>query len=635
VTTVPDPSGDALAVVHEFVTASLEGRLSDGQLRSFEQSLLERPEIMEAYLDYVEATLGLASLLEKLPNDGKTPPATTTVPTTLSVPIEMGGFHSPINGHGSAIGVPAAAPLPPLVSPETAGASGTSTALSTSSDFGSPPPPRSSVFSSPWLLGFGVLAGLGVVAVLVATWLPFGVLHHSKPAAPQGPAGDVSSPSVLADGAGLPEQGGGAQPVAGGSTTPGLAGGSTTPGLAGGSMVSVAGDTPEVIRLTDGSQAELEPGASAVLHGRAGGVRQLIELVKGGGTFRVQKAHGDFRVVTKLGSVTAVGTEFSVRIVPPRAASEATVRRTGSAGTSPLEAARTSPGGRLAVAVTDGTVEVEFGGKTFLLHRGEERVFGDSSLTSTDQTVRTEPSTPATVTTDTAATATTDTAATANTNTNRRVATDAVATGKTLEIKLRSTSQRTWDDVKRANYAYGPKQEFDAATGQTHIWLPYGRNGVYFDASGVKLTEPGAAGTGSPEVLSVDGNTSGRLVFKLHFDNPIGSFRLFAGWSEWGVGSNTVGGIEYSVDGRRWVTIRETDQAKIIEPFIDPDTFKAIGIKTRDLYIRCYSRDKRHPEADNGPNRWMKLRLAGDTAWGDAATTFFKAQMQLWAAPAD
>jgi hypothetical protein len=41
--------------------------------------------------------------------------------------------------------------------------------------------------------------------------------------------------------------------------------------VAEGSAISVAGETPAVIHLTDGSQAELEPGTSAMLHGRAKG----------------------------------------------------------------------------------------------------------------------------------------------------------------------------------------------------------------------------------------------------------------------------------------------------------------------------------------------------------------------------
>jgi hypothetical protein len=209
-------------------------------------------------------------------------------------------------------------------------------------------------------------------------------------------------------------------------------------------------------------------------------------------------------------------------------------------------------------------------------------------------------------------------------------------TGKTLEIKLGTEIQRSWDDVKKAGYAYGPKQEFDPSTEETHIWLPYGRQGEYFETAGVRFTEPGP-GTGWPLVVTVGNRANGRLVFKLHFDKPIGEFRFCAGWSEWDAGGNSVGGVEYSVDGRKWTAIRELHQAKveprIIDRFVDgTKTFS--GLNTRDLYIRCYSRDKNDPDVPSGPGRWMKFAMAGDPAWGDVATTFFNCQFQLWVTPA-
>jgi hypothetical protein len=148
------------------------------------------------------------------------------------------------------------------------------------------------------------------------------------------------------------------------------------------------------------------------------------------------------------------------------------------------------------------------------------------------------------------------------------------------------------------------------------------------------LTDPGPTGTGSPEVRSIDGNTSGRLVYKLHFDKPISGFRFFASWSQWGMEGDTVGGVEYSADGQKWVGIRDVHETKIVDPLVVHNSFMASGLKTQDLYIRCYSRDKNHPEAESGPGRWMKLRMAGDPAWGDASRTFFKSQFQVWLIPA-
>ena len=51
-------------------------------------------------------------------------------------------------------------------------------------------------------------------------------------------------------------------------------------------------------------------------------------------------------------------------------------------------------------------------------------------------------------------------------------AADTAANG-VIEVELGATIQRTWDQVKADNYAYGPKQRYDATTGETHMFLPY------------------------------------------------------------------------------------------------------------------------------------------------------------------
>jgi len=129
-----------------------------------------------------------------------------------------------------------------------------------------------------------------------------------------------------------------------------------------GARIRVADSAPAVIRLTDGSRATLEASSVAVLHGRAAGRRQLVELDAGGGTFQVAKAKGDFEVKTPLGRVTALGTEFSVRIL---------------AGNERGKESDREAGGRraLAVAVASGTVQVEFAGQTHTLQAGDSRVF--------------------------------------------------------------------------------------------------------------------------------------------------------------------------------------------------------------------------------------------------------------------
>lgn len=206
-------------------------------------------------------------------------------------------------------------------------------------------------------------------------------------------------------------------------------------------------------------------------------------------------------------------------------------------------------------------------------------------------------------------------------------------TGKTLEIATGKAVERTWDQVKADKYAYGPKQNFDAAKKETQIFLPYGKDGEYFEVAGLLFTDPGP-GTGTPLAVTPDGNTSGKLVYKLHFDKPIRALRFSAGWSEWGVGGDMVGGVEYSVDGQKWTTIREVNKGEIVEPLSDGKKTFEIA-KAQDLYLRLYSRDKNNPDAANGANRWMKLRMAGDPSWGDASSTFFANQMQLWVTVAE
>jgi hypothetical protein len=208
--------------------------------------------------------------------------------------------------------------------------------------------------------------------------------------------------------------------------------------------------------------------------------------------------------------------------------------------------------------------------------------------------------------------------------------------GSVLDVRLGETIERSWEDVAKAGNAYGPKQAFDAVSKETHIWLPYGSQGVYYETYGLRMSDPGRdGGTGTPLAVTRDGNQSGRLAYKLRFDKPIGAFRVGAGWSEWGVGGTSVGGAEYSADGREWKSLREITVGGIVEPLLDPAQTKVDSLHTRELYLRFYTRDKSNPAAEFGPGRWMKLRLAGDPDWGDHVETFDRSQIQLWVTPSD
>lgn len=120
-----------------------------------------------------------------------------------------------------------------------------------------------------------------------------------------------------------------------------------------GPRVEVAGAAPALFRLSDGSEAELAPASAAVFHGRKGDARQVVELSQGTGRFKVAKAPDAFRVDTSVGTVSVLGTEFSVELRRQKKGPPA-----------------------LAVSVSSGRVRVEAAGQKRELGPGESRVFG-------------------------------------------------------------------------------------------------------------------------------------------------------------------------------------------------------------------------------------------------------------------
>jgi ferric-dicitrate binding protein FerR (iron transport regulator) len=121
----------------------------------------------------------------------------------------------------------------------------------------------------------------------------------------------------------------------------------------------VASDVPAMIRLADGSAAELAPTTKARLHARREDSRPSVELSQGAGKFKVPRSGDKFRVETGVGSVTVLGTEFSVKLEPRRGE--------GKKSRSRL---------LLSVSVTEGSVTVNADGKNTVLRAGDSRVFG-------------------------------------------------------------------------------------------------------------------------------------------------------------------------------------------------------------------------------------------------------------------
>ena len=196
-------------------------------------------------------------------------------------------------------------------------------------------------------------------------------------------------------------------------------------------------------------------------------------------------------------------------------------------------------------------------------------------------------------------------------------------------ITLGKTIERTWDQVKADNYAYGPKQDFNPATNETHVYLPYGNDPALY--AEVKGALDDASAKGLAKFHSSDGSTNAVLTYKLHFDKPIATFLYTASWTEFGLAPDTVGGVEYSVDGKTWKTMKETSTSGIVNDFANG--FKADGLNTDTLSIRYYTRDPKNPEA-SGAGRWLQFWMSGDPQWGDAATTFFVRQIQVTVTPA-
>jgi ferric-dicitrate binding protein FerR (iron transport regulator) len=128
--------------------------------------------------------------------------------------------------------------------------------------------------------------------------------------------------------------------------------------------LEVGGEEDAVIRLPDGSHAELAPASFAVLRQRGRG-RKLVELDRGRGTFHVEKGRNRFRVNTPLGSVSALGADFSVELQPDLDEEE---------GDDPLNKRSAL---LMVVAALVGQVEVESGGQHYVLAAGQKKTFAD------------------------------------------------------------------------------------------------------------------------------------------------------------------------------------------------------------------------------------------------------------------
>lgn len=125
------------------------------------------------------------------------------------------------------------------------------------------------------------------------------------------------------------------------------------------SVVECEGSNSATIRFPDGSTMDLAASSSSVLH------RRSVDLKAGKASFQIQKVQNvadAFSVKTAVGSVTVVGTKFSVELQP---------KGKNTQGGTEMRSAIV-----MAVAVLAGSVSVEFNGSHYALAMGQSRAFG-------------------------------------------------------------------------------------------------------------------------------------------------------------------------------------------------------------------------------------------------------------------
>jgi hypothetical protein len=132
--------------------------------------------------------------------------------------------------------------------------------------------------------------------------------------------------------------------------------------IAEGDPLRVVGGRAAVIRLADGSQAELAPSTLAVVRSPKGLAPRVIELLEGGGRFRVPRAALPLCIETAAGSVTAAATDFQVNLWSTQGKGDDEMRFHSLFV--------------LAVAVSTGMVEVNSPEEQCVLPAGSQAVFG-------------------------------------------------------------------------------------------------------------------------------------------------------------------------------------------------------------------------------------------------------------------
>jgi hypothetical protein len=125
-------------------------------------------------------------------------------------------------------------------------------------------------------------------------------------------------------------------------------------GLRAGATISVSGSAPAHLRLPDGSRIVLDPGTSVAFR-EPPGMRQEAQLIAGQAHFDVAHGERPFLVKTDVGTITVLGTAFSVAYQPTVA---------------PV----------MNVDVARGRVRVDHGASSHLLGDGERQRFESAGV---------------------------------------------------------------------------------------------------------------------------------------------------------------------------------------------------------------------------------------------------------------
>jgi len=135
--------------------------------------------------------------------------------------------------------------------------------------------------------------------------------------------------------------------------------------------VLVTEDQPASLALGGYCQVRLEPNTKLRIEGKRDAEQVFLE--KGAVQCDVTPGRGAFAVCSRAGTVSVVGTSFSVKLLERKGAETlGSIRKTAWV---------------LAVAVTAGSVSVEHNGGVFNLLAGSQQIFGEEPATGPKQPV--------------------------------------------------------------------------------------------------------------------------------------------------------------------------------------------------------------------------------------------------------